>query len=244
MLPCIVNRPSGTGDYLLLFCYDPVLIGVDGIPLLCPSNTLIIWEPGQRQSYGNPDLPWCHSWMHCDGQRVGEYLTASGVSLNVPLPHDPEIAERYLLAIWREVSQHISPDPTIVGNALHSWSREMHRMATTPSPAPIPLPWLDCRRFLHDHCTEIIHLDLLAERMGLSVPHFCHEFKRYFQLPAIDYLIKIRLQHAVYLLRDQNLSILEIAMRVGYQDLYHFSKLFKKHFHLSPRAMRRQLLST
>ena len=154
MPPCIVNRPGGTGDFLLLFCYDPVLIGMEGASVQCPSNTLIVWEPGHRQSYGHPHQAWCHSWMHGDGQWVREHLMASGVPLNVPLPHDPEIAERYLLAIWREVSRHAAPDPVIVGNALHSWSREMHREALMPSSAPIPAPWLECRRFLHEHCTE------------------------------------------------------------------------------------------
>ncbi len=54
----------------------------------------------------------------------------------------------------------------------------------------------------------------------------------------INYLIGVRLRQARYLLLDRQLQISEIARRVGYDDLFHFSKLFKKHFGLSPRALR------
>ena len=58
------------------------------------------------------------------------------------------------------------------------------------------------------------------------MPHFCSEFKRHFGESAIQHLIRLRLQHAVYLLRDENLRIGEVAEQTGYEDLYYFSKLF------------------
>ena len=37
-----------------------------------------------------------------------------------------------------------------------------------------------------------------------------------------------------------SLSIAEIAERVGYEDAYHFSKLFKKAYGVSPSKMRKE----
>ena len=44
-----------------------------------------------------------------------------------------------------------------------------------------------------------------------------------------------RMAHARHLLRDVGLTVADVAQRVGYDDLYHFSKLFKKHCGISPR---------
>ncbi len=46
------------------------------------------------------------------------------------------------------------------------------------------------------------------------------------------------MRHAAHLLANRNLTISEIALQVGYDDLFHFSKTFKKHFGASPRSYR------
>ena len=51
----------------------------------------------------------------------------------------------------------------------------------------------------------------------------------------INYLIKVRLEKArVILENDTSGSIKNIANAVGYEDVYHFSKLFKKYYGFSP----------
>ena len=51
----------------------------------------------------------------------------------------------------------------------------------------------------------------------------------------INYLISLRMQKARELLdKNPEQSIQTVAMAVGYEDAYHFSKLFKKYFGLSP----------
>ncbi|EGO8073496.1 helix-turn-helix transcriptional regulator, partial [Enterococcus faecalis] len=50
----------------------------------------------------------------------------------------------------------------------------------------------------------------------------------------INYLIQIRLNHAKELLKNDSLSVKEVAKTVGYEDAYHFSKLFKKYYGKSP----------
>jgi AraC-like DNA-binding protein len=46
------------------------------------------------------------------------------------------------------------------------------------------------------------------------------------------------MHEAAYLLRDEHLSITEIAQQLGYTDLYYFSRQFRKYYGLSPRQMR------
>ena len=53
------------------------------------------------------------------------------------------------------------------------------------------------------------------------------------------YLIRVRMEHAKKLLeQNEDYAVAEIAERVGYEDAYHFSKLFKKAYGISPMKYR------
>jgi iron complex transport system substrate-binding protein len=102
----------------------------------------------------------------------------------------------------------------------------------------IPENLLAVRRWIGTAPARRTSLSEMARMAGLSVPHFSARFKKVFNLSPVECLIQHRLHHAAYLLADKNLSIGEIASQVGYEDVFHFSKAFKKHFGRSPRAMR------
>jgi AraC family transcriptional regulator of arabinose operon len=242
MPACIIDRPTGTGDYLLMLFYDAVWVAAEGKPTRQPRNTFIIWTPGTRQYYGNGEHPYNHTWIHCDGRHIASLLRSTGVPRNEPfVVPDPAGMERCLLAVHEELTRHARPDEGIVRNLLENWLRETARAMAREEDAKdeIPPPFLAVRRFIESEYAAPIRLPELAKQAKLSVPHFCAQFKRLFGTPAIDYLIRQRLHQAAYLLKDRNLRIKEVAQRVGYEDPYHFSRLFRKHYGVSPRAFRK-----
>lgn len=241
MPACIIDRPAGTGDYLLMLFYDEVWVAAEGAPALQPRDTLMIWTPGTRQYYGNLEQPYKHTWVHCDGRLIRTLLRARRLPCNRPfVVSDPAIMERHLLAIHEEATRHARPDAIIVRNLLENWLRETARLLTSRSGAlpGIPASFLAVRHFIESEYARAMTLPELASKAHLSVPHFCAEFKRHFGTSAIDYLIRQRMHQAAYLLKDRNLQVKEIARRVGYEDLYYFSRLFRKHYGVSPRAFR------
>jgi transcriptional regulator GlxA family with amidase domain len=131
-----------------------------------------------------------------------------------------------------------------VRNIIENFACEIAReMRGSERGAVVPQEFMAVRRHIAERFDEPMSLASLAEMANLSVPHFCAMFKKYFGQPPIDMLIDHRMSHAVYLLRDVSLSISEIARRVGYSDIYHFSKLFKNRYGESPRRMRERLTS-
>jgi AraC-like DNA-binding protein len=220
--------------------YDDVIIGSGGSTQACPRDTLMIWTPADGHRYGNPKRRWHHSWMHCDGRMVERFLAAERVPRGAPIRlADASFVDRYLLAIHTELSTRRRPDMVIVRNHVHSWIREIARAARGGEGGPgIPQSFLELRLYLETHYREPQRLSELAARMHLSVPHLCSEFKKHFGVPVIDYVIRRRMREAAYLLHDRNLNVTQIARRVGYDDIFHFSKLFKKHYGRSPRNVR------
>jgi len=90
--------------------------------------------------------------------------------------------------------------------------------------------------------SEKISLDQIAENMYLSPFYISRIFKSETGDTPIRHLINIRLEKAKELLENGfDGSIQEVAAKVGYDDVYHFSKLFKKRFGMPPSKIRRLL---
>ena len=95
--------------------------------------------------------------------------------------------------------------------------------------------------YLNENYNRKISLDQIAQNMYLSPVYISKIFKEEMGESPINYLIKIRLEKAsLMLLESDMLSIKEIADQVGYDDVYYFSKLFKKYYGSSPLYYRKE----
>lgn len=94
--------------------------------------------------------------------------------------------------------------------------------------------------YFEDHYSEKISLDQIAENMYLSPFYISKIFKSETGDTPIRHLINIRLEKAKEMLENgYRGSIQEVAATVGYDDAYHFSKLFKKHYGITPTQARK-----
>lgn len=94
--------------------------------------------------------------------------------------------------------------------------------------------------YFTEHYHERISLDQIARNMYLSTFYLSKIFKSETGDTPINYLIELRMEKARDLLdANPDLSIQNVAEMVGYEDAYHFSKLFKKHFGAAPTKFRR-----
>lgn len=93
--------------------------------------------------------------------------------------------------------------------------------------------------YFETHYQEKISLDQIANNMYLSPFYISKIFKSETGETPIRHLIDIRLEKArELLLTGEYESIKEVAAKVGYEDAYHFSKLFKKRYGLSPSRIK------
>jgi transcriptional regulator GlxA family with amidase domain len=100
---------------------------------------------------------------------------------------------------------------------------------------------IDAQHWLQQHATESVDFHRLALKLDMSQRSFNRRFARVTGLTPGRYLQQLRLQQACELLRDSNLPIAEIANRVGYPDLGHFSTLFRKHMSQTPSGYRKSV---
>lgn len=84
-----------------------------------------------------------------------------------------------------------------------------------------------------------LSLDIISQNMYLSPMYISKIFKDETGDSPINYLIKLRLNKAKEALLEGQSSIKDIANTVGYSDVYHFSKLFKKYYGCPPSVFKK-----
>ncbi|MCA0755419.1 response regulator [Paenibacillus sp. N4] len=87
--------------------------------------------------------------------------------------------------------------------------------------------------------TEDILLSQLAERFNISLGYLSQLIKKETGKTYSEYVTAKRLGLAKELLQDSALSVHEVVDRVGYKDYFHFNKLFKKNFGVTPSKYRK-----
>ena len=91
----------------------------------------------------------------------------------------------------------------------------------------------DSIEFMETSYPNNLRLADLAAVAQMDVSHFSYKFNKIYHIRPIDYLIRLRLKKAAALLLKGH-SVTEAARDVGYQDPLYFSRLYKKHFGISP----------
>ena len=77
-------------------------------------------------------------------------------------------------------------------------------------------------------------LDEIAKEIGTSRTKLCLDFKNAFNCSIFDYCNKLRLTDARNMLKTTDMTVAEIAFKIGYQNRQHFSTAFKRYFGYSP----------
>jgi len=92
--------------------------------------------------------------------------------------------------------------------------------------------------FVDVHLDEDLGLDSLAAVSGLSTDHFARAFRESTGEPPHRYLVHRRLERALRLLEVSDRPIAEIAHALGFTDQSHLTKLFRRHFGVTPGRVR------
>lgn len=99
---------------------------------------------------------------------------------------------------------------------------------------------LSIQQWLEIHFMEAITIESLAEKANMSVRTFKRRFTDATGETPLSYLQKLRIEQSVEYLKHSDISISEIAWKIGYQDPGHFNRLFQRFHELSPSQWRQQ----
>ncbi|MCG7385504.1 AraC family transcriptional regulator [Paenibacillus sp. ACRRY] len=85
-----------------------------------------------------------------------------------------------------------------------------------------------------------IHIQPIIASLGISPNYGLEVFQKIYQMSPRKYLSDLKLQEAKILLQQPQLSLNEIANRLGYKNLSHFSRQFKRWTGINPSEFRKK----
>lgn len=98
---------------------------------------------------------------------------------------------------------------------------------------------LEIKKSIEQHFTQHFTIRQLARKSGMNTTSFKAAFKKAFGMPPFEYLVEIRMQHALELLQKRDLSIQRVADAAGYKSFGSFIKAFKRKFGVTPGKIKK-----
>ncbi|CAH8283077.1 helix-turn-helix protein [Mariniflexile fucanivorans] len=90
--------------------------------------------------------------------------------------------------------------------------------------------------FIEDNISKKMSLKKLAEMSGMSDKQFQRYFKKNFNKSPIQFITDLKLDKSRELLLNSDFNIAEIADNLGFANPSYFAKIFKRKYHLTPKA--------
>lgn len=96
-------------------------------------------------------------------------------------------------------------------------------------------------QYIRDNYNKNISLDMVAEKFFYNSTYLSRKLKTVLGKTFQEYLLQEKLQHAIELISDTNMSFEEIAGEIGYADKKQFYTMFKKNTGMTPGEMRKKI---
>ncbi|MDE6762830.1 MAG: AraC family transcriptional regulator [Oscillospiraceae bacterium] len=93
----------------------------------------------------------------------------------------------------------------------------------------------EANRWIKENYKTSFTVDGLARNSNLSTSHFHWKFKSAVGMGPLQCQKRLRLTEARRLMLDENMSVTDVALEVGYESLSHFIRDYKKMFYAPPK---------
>ncbi len=128
----------------------------------------------------------------------------------------------------------------LIGTLLHALFHRIDEAATLPAIASgrIQMPRLEA--WIHQHLSETIRVADLADLCCLSVSQFQEAFRLKTGYSPYQFVLRIRLDVAAWLLRNTRQPVADIALQVGFANQSALTRAMQRERHISPTAVREE----
>lgn len=209
-----------------------------GDALLIPAGTLLCSEilPPQQQ-YRSINLVIPDEMILAELKSGGRQSAACSKALTT-LPADQQWQNFAQWLLPRFAEDYTGPDyHEIISHTLHLINKDAGISAMLAGAVKYPLP--EVMEKLSIHLPEVRLLEEMAAMGHMSTATLKRRFRNIYHCSPMEWIWTKRLQMAGFLLRTTEQSIPEIAYSVGFEDIPHFYRQFRRCFKLTPLQWRK-----
>lgn len=205
-------------------------------------------RPGEETYYKADDKdPWIYMWIGFNGIKAETYLKYANLDENNHIfkyEKDSSLKKCILEILSLNImnnSNRLKIDGLLylfIGNLIENNKYMDKENSNTQADEYINIS-ID---FINNNYSNNIKVNDIANYVGLNRSYFSNLFTKKMGISPQEYLLSLKMEKACNLLTNLQLSIGDVARKVGYEDQLTFSKIFKKSKGLSPKLYRELLL--
>lgn len=244
-----VNRESGCGEYILIYCTKGEgWFILDGKKHIVPENHFFVLPAECPHQYGSSDHdPWYIYWVHFKGRKaryISEML--QGV-IPINMDHYSRIDDRItffdeLLNVMESETEESTVNYInlsfnhLISSFLYvsTYRDAKYSKRKAENTFFISL----ATHFMNENIEKKLTLKDMASHFGYSESYFHRLFFKETKYPPITYFLHLKIERACQLLKNTHMKVNQISLKLGFDDAYYFSRLFKKMVGVSPRVYR------
>lgn len=241
----LMDRPTGLPDYVLLILKSASTIVIsDHIYTVNKPSTILI-DSNTPHKYFPSGSQYIDDYLHFKVQDQKNFLNELIFPFNTPiLLSNNNGIDDLLPKIQVELNTDSKYSDRIIDLYIkilmirigEQW--EMLQQKNTNIPHYYDL--LSVRNNIINSPTRVWTIEELAEKAHLSHAYFQVMYKKAFGVTCISDVINTKIAQAKVLLTSTNLPVKEVAQELGYNEVYHFIRQFKKSTGFTPGAFRKK----
>ncbi len=240
------ERPYGCADNILIYCVDGKgHYQTEKENYILQSNQFFILPSGKFHIY-QADLrnPWSIYWVHFSGNMVkslNKWMNIDEFSKPTSITYDKTIVDQWADMYYALESGFTENNLAFANLCLYRFLTfflcQPNRNAYVRKENPVS----ESIAYMKSNIDKLLSVENLAAKMNCSSSHFTSIFKKATGVSPIEYFIKLKIHYACQLLSQTNLRISEVSNKLGYDDSFYFSRLFKKMTEKSPKDYRQSV---
>lgn len=241
------ERPHGAEQNILIYCIEGEgQVSIDNKSHLIVPGDFFVIPSGKAHAY-ETDLknPWTIYWCHFKGEQTNEIITQIRLKYGILKASVPFTDAR--IELFNKLYQNLEKGysfenisyvnlifPQFLSSFLFS---DKFNLKIGEDDEDLIEKSI---RYMQANMDKSITLNVLSKHINTSSSHYSAIFKKKTGFPPIEYLNHLKIQKACQYLQFTDSRIKEIAIKVGIDDQYYFSRLFNKTMGFSPSDYRDQ----
>lgn len=236
---CGSTREHGRSDFHILYlgqgcCYAEI----NGEETIINEGDIVLFLPGEKQKYYFLAKDKSTSYyIHFSGTGCMELLKNCGFLPNhVISPGKNPVLEEVFRKMRNEKYLGKPMYKKMSDTYLMQFFIELCRIMQKKNKVLKSGTDMDkiCLKMIEE-CTEKNDVSYYADLCHLSTSRFHHVFKAHTGVSPIEYINNAKINRAKELLSNTNLSVADIAERIGFSDQNYFCRMFKKKTGITPK---------
>jgi len=206
-------------------------------------GVIFAYGPGIPQHItSNPQKPLVKYFVDFAGTQSGQWLRRSGLApgktSQVFPPNEIQPLFDELIRNGQRGTRHA---PALCHQLLGGLGLKLleARAPLQSVNSPAFVTYQTCRQFIAEHAHRLRTLAQIAQECHVDSAYLCRLFRRYDHQSPYQFLTRLKMNEAAGQLQSPGALVKNIAADLGFTNPFHFSRVFKSVFGISPEAFRR-----